>query len=938
MPGDILHRNVALLIRGEPYPVEENVLRQGITVHDGSAAVDLAALYEYELRSSSPTAAYESAAVMRFQSGRHLRVSYSDRLNLRDTDFTVEGRAKIDAGATGSLALIDFRGASASASDSWAVEVDATSRAVTVFDGAATTHATGSNSLPVHGTWFHWAVVRAAGTVTVFIDGVPRASAVANLPATHTSGVRIGRGHDLTSAFLGRMDDLRITRAARYLASVPAVPLPDSGDGFSNVSLLLHCEGADGAATFTDSSSFGHAVSAGGNARTAVAQKRAGNSAAYFDGAGDYLQIADAGSFDFPGDFAVEMWVYPTSGGATRGLVHHRVADTSGSGTWGLSINAANALAFGNWQTVVVTTGGVVPQNTWSHVAVTRSSGAMALFVNGMTVASWADSTNFTNSNPLYLGFERGNGGTTPGFFTDFFAGYIDEVRITKDLARYVSTFTPPASIPNAPQGDPLYLDVGLLLQTSGSSFADRSTAGAAVTGAIFDPADSLLRRNAKPLRMRSGDPVVVVTSNTAQDLTGDFTIEFWLKLTSGDPSADDLVSRKTGAAAGGWWVTASSNGLGVRRITFQTAGGLTMESSDVNALANLGGWLHVAVVRSGSALNLRVNGKSVVSGTSTEALTGAHDVRVGPGQFYMHDLRLTRRAARYTSATYDMVPAAEADPFLDVTLFMASGGAPATTFGAATGINQQRPVGFASTEFGAPVATLSYSVAATGFSSTALGGPSSAVVLRATSLAPATALGEPRMARSVQVTGAAAATVFGLPAADLTSRASVPGKASSLEFGEPYVVVGLNLGSQRRAAGWGPVASFGASAAAFTFRGAATGTASTILPAPRLRLGLPALAGVAPTVAFGAASAGRASSTPGISSTAFGSPAARVAGLLTGLARTALGVPRARPKVSCLASGIAGTAFGAPTRPVALRLRSAVFRTGFGLAQVERP
>jgi hypothetical protein len=251
-----------------------------------------------------------------------------------------------------------------------------------------------------------------------------------------------------------------------YAVTYNSSSISSADPDFANVSLLLHCDGANGSTTFLDSSVPSKVVTAFGNTQISTAQSKFGGASGLFDGAGDYIQTPDADNLDFPGDFTVEMWVRPSNTGPNvQGLIHKRVLNTSGTGTWQLSLTATNVFAFVNLQTITVTSGGAVPANTWSHVACSRSGATIRLFVDGVQTASVADTTNFTNTHPLYLGFDRAAGGTAPANFTDFFTGYIDDVRITKGVARYTANFTPPT----APFPDGAYsqtLNQGVVLRS----------------------------------------------------------------------------------------------------------------------------------------------------------------------------------------------------------------------------------------------------------------------------------------------------------------------------------------------------------------------------------------------------------------------------------------------------------------------------------------
>jgi hypothetical protein len=80
----------------------------------------------------------------------------------------------------------------------------------------------------------------------------------------------------------------------------------------------------------------------------------------------------------------------------------------------------------------------------WYHIAADRdASNVLRLYVNGAVVASATVAATFFNSTRvLYIGNE---GGTL-----SLWQGQIDEVRITKGVARYGGAFTPPiAAFPN---------------------------------------------------------------------------------------------------------------------------------------------------------------------------------------------------------------------------------------------------------------------------------------------------------------------------------------------------------------------------------------------------------------------------------------------------------------------------------------------------------
>jgi len=200
---------------------------------------------------------------------------------------------------------------------------------------------------------------------------------------------------------------------------------------------------------FNDNSSNNFSVTAYGNAQISSTQSKFGGSSAYFDGDGDYLYISSASQFGFgTGDFTIEAWVYPTS---LQSEIVSVVDLRSGGGSngVGLFIGASyvpNKIFFYNGSNnTAVTTDTEIVLNTWTHIVGQRSNGEWSVYINGVkdaqTINSFGD---LTSSRPCFIGTACDG----PGYFRNF-AGYIDDVRITKGIARYTSNFIPRSILPN---------------------------------------------------------------------------------------------------------------------------------------------------------------------------------------------------------------------------------------------------------------------------------------------------------------------------------------------------------------------------------------------------------------------------------------------------------------------------------------------------------
>ena len=219
----------------------------------------------------------------------------------------------------------------------------------------------------------------------------------------------------------------------------------------NEVSLLLHGDGTNGSTTITDSSLTPKTVTAVGNAQISTAQSKFGGASIAFDKVDDRLTLAASSDFAFgTGDFTVEAWLYSrdvsaasrgwlqtsaTTGGLATtysdGLVIFQGSDGSGvpaSGGICVAIDGFNFFGTGSI---------VLLANQWQHIAVTRAASTCRVFVDGSVVGSRTSSANLTASNLVIGGY----------YSTSFlYDGYIDDLRITKGVARYTANFTPPTT------------------------------------------------------------------------------------------------------------------------------------------------------------------------------------------------------------------------------------------------------------------------------------------------------------------------------------------------------------------------------------------------------------------------------------------------------------------------------------------------------------
>lgn len=175
-----------------------------------------------------------------------------------------------------------------------------------------------------------------------------------------------------------------------------------------------------------------------GNAQISTAQSKFGGTSIDLDGTGDYISVDSTTDFQFgTGDFTIECWIYRSTTNSQDNILDFRTANSQIAPT--LYITSTNNLVYYvNGASRI--SGSTITTNTWHHVVVARSGTSTKMFLNGTQVGSTYTDTNDYIQSPLYIGSRWDN------LSTSNFGGYIDEVRITKGLARYTANFTAPTA------------------------------------------------------------------------------------------------------------------------------------------------------------------------------------------------------------------------------------------------------------------------------------------------------------------------------------------------------------------------------------------------------------------------------------------------------------------------------------------------------------
>jgi Concanavalin A-like lectin/glucanases superfamily len=219
--------------------------------------------------------------------------------------------------------------------------------------------------------------------------------------------------------------------------------------GIQNVSLLLHGNGTNGSTTIVDSSPSAKTVTAVGNAQISTAQSKFGNASIVFDGSNDKLSIPYTSDFNLLNTYTIETWIYPLTISGTHVIFSLAASVTTSFGcialyqnntTLWFEIKTLSGSGVGFYYSI---SGGTITSNNWQHIAASVSNNSAKLFLNGTQVGLTVTITDWGFA-PVGVGI----GGTANDYniSTQAFNGYLDDLRITKGIARYNANFTPPTA------------------------------------------------------------------------------------------------------------------------------------------------------------------------------------------------------------------------------------------------------------------------------------------------------------------------------------------------------------------------------------------------------------------------------------------------------------------------------------------------------------
>jgi|DEB0MinimDraft_10_1074344.scaffolds.fasta_scaffold03859_5 hypothetical protein len=495
--------------------------------------------------------------------------------------------------------------------------------------------------------WVHLAVVRNSGTIYLYVNGVEEGSASVS-QNFNKDDMWIGvTGDNTTKGINGYVTDFRVVVGSSVYTSA-FTPPTERLTAIANTSLLT-CH----LPYIADGSTNAHAITVNGNTKTepfgpydhGVYSTADNGGSIYFDGSGDYLSSTITGPGT--GDFTYEFWYYPTNSSFDGTSFNTRSSGNSGADGFDLNLTSTGIQAtYTNVIWLNVSTSAIKAFN-WNHIALVRNSGTVTIYVNGTSVGTASQTSNFSSTSfNLFANVLNGTG----------LSGHVTDFRYAT-TAVYTSSFTPPTAPLTA------ITNTSLLLNGTDAGIIDKSQSVKTITlnGDVKSSTTQTKYLTSSMYFDGSGDSLTIGNNQGLHIGSGDFTIEMWFRAAAVNTN-QTLIIRRSSATARGFVITINP-ASGPNKIGFLAGDtSVTPVAWDVsiNSTSDLSAdtWHHIAIVRSGNNFYLYLDGTQETSASwsgtiaddTSDMHIGVNDAATVYFTGYLSDVRITKGLARYTA------------------------------------------------------------------------------------------------------------------------------------------------------------------------------------------------------------------------------------------------------------------------------------------------
>jgi hypothetical protein len=359
----------------------------------------------------------------------YLSVANNTALELGSSDFTIECWL-YPTGGSGTGRDVICKRSAGSAFGGYSLYLDASNNFGFVADDNTST----PWAVSITGTavtlnqWTHIAVTRSGSTWTLWRNGVSAGTATSSITInTAATSVGIGAVANGDQPFTGYISGARIVKGtAVYTAAFTPPTAPPTA--ITNTSLLLNYTNAG----ILDGTMKNNLETVGG-ASVSTSVVKYGSGSLYFDGTGDYLVMPESPNWHLGSTFTIEAWIYPISTSGYKTICAHV---TSG---WYFSISSGRLESYDFTVNKAVNSAtSSISTNVWQHVALVCNAGTAQMYINGTASGSAVTGYALSDFSGLFYVGEQGTNNYV-------FNGYMDDLRVTKGIARYTQNFIPPS-------------------------------------------------------------------------------------------------------------------------------------------------------------------------------------------------------------------------------------------------------------------------------------------------------------------------------------------------------------------------------------------------------------------------------------------------------------------------------------------------------------
>ena len=479
-------------------------------------------------------------------------------------------------------------------------------------------------------SWYHLALYRIGGTVYGSINGfVYNLGGSAAIPNDNAGNWYIGtETNGSSNPYVGYIADMRFVIGSSVYTTANYAPPSTPLTSITNTQLLLFQNSqGDNNHRFIDETTRKDMVTRVGDVHMgSFTPFSPVGWSANFNGLSDSITVSSGTDFNFStGEFTIETWVYLRAIPATAyTILEARASDTLGA--YQVSITTGTKLDF-IYGASRLTSAANVDLGIWNHVAVSRASGNIRLFVNGV-VNSTVNYTSAIDTNGTTV-IGGGRSGGTSAITGYYFSGYMSNFRVVKGVGVYTGNFTVPTSSLTVTQSagsvgsNIAAITAGqtVFLGFQQNRFIDSNTTPKTMTYQAGTPRIQPFN----PFRpSASYDPVVHGGSArfdggsdylyyppgpTFNFRTFDFTIEAWVYLPANQAVSASIVANNSNP--NGWYFNFNASNF----LLFSNFSTVHITST---IPVRVGEWTHVAIQRAGTAMTMYFNGLLIASATNS--------------------------------------------------------------------------------------------------------------------------------------------------------------------------------------------------------------------------------------------------------------------------------------------------------------------------------